>query len=232
MPISERRRLMLKRFVSTALLIIIITPGAFAQSPPERPGDRTGASIEAEAMRLKGVLASLKLPNADGEIYAGAFNRVERATQSGYASRSLFLLHPPAVTSPAIEYQKAKADVEKGGLEALEREWRRLGGELAEKERRLTAAPARRAPLAVQAMLERALTQVQPHYKSGRLYGQQTTIDAGLFYLGRAKAQPDFALFCRGLGAVASGAAPRLRSLAPALGGVERESNEGDRAAR
>jgi len=214
---------MRKIFVSTALLIIIVTPGALAQSPPERPGDRTGASIAAEAARLKGVLATLKLPDADSETYAGHFSRVERARQSGYDFLSLFLLHPSAVTLPAIEYQKAKADVEKGGLEALEREWRRLGGELAEKERRLTAAPARRAPLAVQAMLERALTQVQPHYQSGRLYGQQTTIDAGLFYLGRAKAQLDFALFCRGLDAVASGAAPSLRSLAPELEELERE---------
>ena len=85
---------MRKRFVSTALLIIIITPGALAQSPPERPGDQTGASIAAEAMRLKGVLASLKLPDAESEIYVSAFNRVERARQSGYDFLSLFLLHP------------------------------------------------------------------------------------------------------------------------------------------
>jgi len=214
---------MRKRFISTALLIIIVTPGALAQSPPERPGDRTGASIAAEAIRLKGVLASLKLPDADSETYAGHFSRVERARRSGHVFLSLFLLHPSAATLPAIEYQKAKADVSKGGLEALEREWRRLGGELAEKERRLTAAPVRRLPLVVQAMLERALTQVQPHYQSGRLYGQQTTIDAGLFYLGRAKAQLDFALFCRGLDVVASGAAPSLRSLAPELEELERE---------
>ena len=35
---------MRKSFVSTALLIII-TLGALAQSPPERAGDRTGASM-------------------------------------------------------------------------------------------------------------------------------------------------------------------------------------------
>jgi hypothetical protein len=68
---------MRKRFVSTALLFVIITPVALAQSPPVRPGDRTRASIEAEATRLKGVLASLKLLDADSEIYAGAFSRIE-----------------------------------------------------------------------------------------------------------------------------------------------------------
>jgi hypothetical protein len=214
---------MRKKFVSTALLIIIITPGASAQSPPERPGDKTGALIAAEATRLKGVLASLKLPDADSEVYAGHFSRVERARQSGHVFLSLFLLHTSAATLPAIEYQKAKTDVEKGGLEALEREWKRLRGELAEKERRLTASPARRSPLVVQAMLERALTQVQPHYQSGRLYGEQWTVEAGLFYLGRSKAQLEFALFCRGLDAVASGAAPSLRSLEPELDELERE---------
>ena len=179
--------------------------------------------MAAEATRLKGVLASLKLPDADSETYTGAFSRVERARQSGRLFLSLFLLHPSAAILPAIEYQKAKADVSKGGQEALEREWRRLGGELAEKERRLTASPTRRSPLVVQAMLERALTQVRPHYQSGRLYGQQTTIDAGLFYLGRAKAQLEFALFCRGLDAAASGPAPSLRSLALELEELERE---------
>jgi hypothetical protein len=214
---------MLKRLVSTALLIVIITPVALTQSPPERPGDRTGASIAAEATRLKGVLTSLKLPDADSETYAGHFSRVEGSRRSGHVFLSLFLLHPSAATLPAIEYQKARADVEKGGLEALEREWRRLGGELAEKERRLTASSARRSPLVVRAMLERALTQVQPHYQSGRLYGEQWTVEAGLFYLGRAKAHLEFALFCRGLDAVASGAAPSLRSLAPELEELERE---------
>src|SRR5262245_32283809 len=105
---------MRKRFISTALLIIFITPGALAQSPQERPGDKTGASITAEVMRLKGVLASLKLPDSEGETYAGAFSRVERARQSGRLFLSLFPLHPSAAILPAIEYQKAKADVSKG----------------------------------------------------------------------------------------------------------------------
>jgi len=122
---------MLKRFVSTALLIIIISPGALAQSPPDRPGDRTGASIAAEATRLKGVLASLKLPDADSETYAGAFSRVERARQSGYVFLSLFLLHPSAATLPAIEYQKAKAEVSK--------RWSRNGGGSAAPWRRKSA---------------------------------------------------------------------------------------------
>src|SRR5262249_19705382 len=44
-----------------------------------------------------------------------------------------------------------------------------------------------------------------------------------LFYLGRAKAQLEFALFCRGLDVAASGAAPSLRSLAPELEELERD---------
>lgn len=213
---------MRKRFVSTALFILI-TLGAMAQSPSARPGDQTGASITAEAVRLKGVLPSLKLSAEEQETFTGQFNRIERAAQAGHVFLSLFLLQQPATALPAFEYQKAKAEVEKGGLEALEQEWRRLGGELAEKGRRLTAAPAPQTPLAVKAIIERSLTQVQPNYQSGRLYGQQTKVEYGLFYLGRAKAQLEFALFCRSLDVKATGVAPLLRSLAPELEELERE---------
>ena len=217
---------MQKIFGSATMLIIGITlvgTGAMAQPSSAGPIDQAGAPIAAEVVRLKGILASLKLPAADNEFYSGQFSRIERAAQSGHVFLSLFLLHQPEATLPAFEYQKARADVEKVGLEALEQEWRRLGGELGDKERRLTAAPARRLPIAAQGVIERSLTQVQPHYQSGRLYGQQTTVADGLFYLGRAKAQLDFALFCHGLDLAAPGAAPRLRSLAPELEELESE---------
>jgi hypothetical protein len=75
----------------------------------------------------------------------------------------------------------------------------------------------------VNAIIERALTQIQPNYQSGRLYAQQTKVENGLFYLGRAKALLDFALFCRGLDLPTSGAPTLMRSLAPELGELERE---------
>src|SRR5262245_48609469 len=214
---------MRKRFVSIILSSVLITFDALAQSPSPRTVDKAGVSITAEAVRLKGILGALKLPAADNEFYTAQFSRIERANQAGHVFLSLFLLHQLAATLPAFEYQKANTDVEKAGLEGLEREWRRLGGELADKERRLAAAPARRLPMAAQAVIERSLTQVRPHYQSGRLYGQQWTVADGLFYMGRAKAQLEFALFCHGLDVVAPGAAPTLGSLAPELEELERE---------
>ena len=213
---------MQKRVVFTALFTILAF-GVRVQSLSAHSGDQAGASIAAEAFRLKGVLASLKLPAAEQETFTTQFNRIERAVQAGHVFLSLYLLQQPASLLPAYEYQKTKTEVEKSGLEAFEQEWRRLGSELNGKERRLTAAPAHRLPLAVKAIIERSLTQVQPHYQSGRLYGQQTTVDSGLFYLGLAKAQLEFALFCRSLDVAAAGAAAPLRSLAPELEALERE---------
>src|SRR5262245_12107270 len=214
---------MQKRVVSTALFIIIPL-GVIAQLSLVSLGDQAGAPIVTEAVRLKSVLASLKLPAAEQETFTAQFSRIERAAQAGRVFLSLYLLQQPAAVLPAYEYQKAKTEVEKGGMEAFEQEWRRLGSELAEKERRLTTAPERQVPQVVKAIIERSLTQVQPHYQSGRLYGQQTTVDSGLFYLGLAKAQLEFAIFCRNLTVAATGATAPLRSLAPELEGLEKEA--------
>jgi hypothetical protein len=221
---------MRKSVSSIALSSILIVFGMYCAMTQRstiaaggRPDDQAGAAIAAEAGRLKGLLAPLKLPAAENDPYLEQLNRIERAAQAGNIFLSLFLLQQSATALPAYEYQNAKVDVEKGGLDALDREWRQLGGVLEEKERRLSAASTRRSPLVVDAIIERSLTQVQPNYQSGRLYAQQTKVEYGLFYLGRAKALLDFALFCRGLELPTSGAPTSMRSLAPELAELERE---------
>lgn len=184
------------------------------------PGQRLDDQITAEAQRLKGVLASLKLSAADVESVSSLLSRSERAAQSGHAFLSLHILQYAATTLGGYEFMQAKAEIGKAGMAAFEQEWRRLGPELAEGQRKLSAA--RRWPLAAQAVVERSLTQSQPTYQSSLLYGRETSVENGLFYLGLAKAHLDFVAFCRGL--KFAGAAPRpLRSPAPELAELEKE---------
>jgi hypothetical protein len=72
-------------------------------------------------------------------------------------------------------------------------------------------------------MIESALTQIQPYYVSGRLYGLNTTINDGLVYLGRSSACVDFALFGQQLRFAETPPPLRLRSLAPELAKFEAE---------
>jgi hypothetical protein len=71
--------------------------------------------------------------------------------------------------------------------------------------------------------MDYSLTQVRPYHKSGRLYGLNTTISNGLYYLGQARTNLDFALFCRNLGLKAVGGAIRLRSMDAELAELEAE---------
>ena len=195
--------------------LVLLPLPCLSQPPAEQ--------IAAKAEKLKTVLAALKLPATENENYAAQLSRLERAARAGQVLSGLYLLQQLEPLLLALDYQKAKAEVEQGGLAAFEQEWLRLGPLLKEKERPLLAKVPLRLPLALQGMSERSLTQVQPYYQSGRLYGQQTTVANGLFYLGLAQAQLEFARFCQSLALTATGARPALRSLAPELAEVEQE---------
>jgi hypothetical protein len=198
-------------------------PAETAKSPSVRAGDKARAAIVAETDRLRKTLVALKLPAAETESNARLLERIDRASRANRVFLSLYLLQQAVTSLRALEYLNAKTEIGKGGLEAFEQEWKRLGGELAEKESRLSSAASRPRPAVAQAILEKSLTQVQPNYRSGRLYGEQTTVDSGLYYLGFAKAQIEFALFCGGLEIDPTGAAAPTVSLSPELDEVERE---------
>jgi len=73
-------------------------------------------------------------------------------------------------------------------------------------------------PAAVRALGEAALLQVRQYYESSLEYGRNTMPELGLFYLGSARAQRDFALWCRDQGGAQDAqAAPTYRELAPDL---------------
>jgi hypothetical protein len=210
---------MLKRPVLLMLWLSLL-PYVAAQ-PALHTNSPNSGSITAEISRSKAVLAALKLPATDEESYASLLSRSERAVQLGHVYLSLHILQFAAPTIAGLEFQKAKAEVAKGGLDAFEQEWRRFGTELTARQRSL--ASVQRFPLAVQAIIERSLTQVQPNYQASRLYGAESSVESGLYYLGFVKGHLDFAAFCRGLKFDTSATTPRLRSFAPELARLEKE---------
>jgi hypothetical protein len=76
-------------------------------------------------------------------------------------------------------------------------------------------------PAAVRALAEAALPQVRVFYQASLEYGRSTMPDSGLFYLGSARAQREFAAFCRTLSFPAPRRAPPLRPLAGELDALE-----------
>ncbi len=209
---------MAKRLILSWLLSLGICAVALAQAASP---SANAAALLAEVQRCKGVLVALKLSKDEQQNYDALLARAERAAQAEHVYLSLHILQNVAPVLGGYEFQQAKADIGKAGQAAFDEEWRRVGAVLTLRQRRLAAVPRPplRLPLFVQAVLERSLTQVQPNYQASPLYGQQTSLEYGLFYLGLAQAQMDFATFCRRL-EVAAAAAP-LRSPASALAAME-----------
>lgn len=181
--------------VCGVLWLILLTHNriAIAQSATAKE------QIALEVGRLKQLPASLKLIDAEAQPIQRQIARLDAALQSGYLYLSLYLLRQLRTDLMTLQYQRAKADVEKQGVDGFEAECKRVGEQIAEKQKRLNTKPAKRLPALAQALAEISLNQVQPLHTSGRLYGLNTTIGNGLYYLGLAQANLDFVLFCQTL---------------------------------
>jgi len=124
----------------------------------------------------------------------------------------------------ARRYLRARGGIEQKGPDAFEEEWRRLGLELDHREKVLALGQSQQSVALILGLIEASKIQVRPYYRSGRLYGLNTTIRDGLYYLGLAPANLDFALLCQQLQIVRTGPLIRLRSLGPELVELETET--------
>jgi hypothetical protein len=106
----------------------------------------------------------------------------------------------------------------------LAAEWRRMGSELAPELAPPTAeAFAAARPAVARAIGEAARLQVRAFYEASRVYGDNTEPDAGLFYLGMARAARDLSQWTRTLTEPRAGPEPRFRSLTPEIEAFEHD---------
>ena len=121
-------------------------------------------------------------------------------------------------------YAERKADIAKKGADAFEAEWRELGLSLTEKERLLSASPSRETPAVVEALAQVSQVQIKPYYQSGRLYGLNSSLSEGLYYLGRAPANLEFAIQARNLKFPESKSRLSYRSIETELSKIEADT--------
>jgi hypothetical protein len=180
-------------------------------------------AISAGVARAKALVASGGFDESGAKAYYDAIGCAERDLEAGRALLALHRLRDAYAEAAAAAYARSKAGVAKAGAAAFEREWRRLGGEVKSRERRLAAAGAP-LPAAARAMIQAARGQSAPYYQSGRLYGLNASLGSGLFYSGLATSYLDYALVCRGVPPRAGKAAFRFVSVAPRIAELEAET--------
>lgn len=202
-----------------ACLLVCLPAVLYAQ-------DANKQNAEA-AIRLEKVISSNEVSvEQPAAPCVSELGMAKSTLRSGYLYLSLYHLRPCLLEHQTQRYLKAKAGIEKAGLDAFEEEWRRLGLELDEREKLLAHSQYQRSVALIQALIESSKIQIRPYYRSGRLYGLNTTIPDGLYYMGLAPANLDFALLCQQLEIVQTKPLIRLRALDPELARLETETLE------
>jgi hypothetical protein len=195
------------------------------------------APCSAQQEQIAGRIARVRqaIPDAGlGDRAEANLARLAEAEAAAKANRlllALVRLYGPWSESQAFTYVKAHTGTATASQAAFEREWRRVGRDIAARERRLDAPPGRTTPAAVLGLAQTLRYQSHPFYDSSRLYGLNTTFGDGLVYMGLASSGIDYALFCRELTFPAGKTPPRVPSLAAEITRLEALVIQGYQAA-
>ncbi len=202
------------------LCVLLGAVGALAAS------SRAADPLATEVARWSGYL---KTNSSTDELWlqikqgsAPGMERVEAAMKDG---RRLLALQRLANVGPNLasaEYVATLSSEQRKSDAAFEAAWKQAGRDLAADLRAPSPAAFEGVtPAAVRGVAEASLAQVRVFYDASLVYERSTDPDSGYFYLGLARAQHDFAEFCRGLSKPSGSRPPPLRSLAPELDALE-----------
>jgi hypothetical protein len=217
------QRVSLSHLAPLVVLVALPLLGAAAPAPPAPPAaavvpaDLLEAEIAHWSAFLKSNTSTDEMWTQVKEGSGPILDKAEAALRDGRRLLALQRLGVVRINLAASEYLARSAAA--SGFEA---EWVRLGGVLKnDLEAPSPAALDGVQPAAVRAVGEAVLLQVRGYYEASLEYGRNTMEEAGLFYLGAAQAQRDFAAFCRKLSVPGKRRAPKLRSVRPEIDALE-----------
>ncbi len=145
------------------------------------------AQLRAEAARLRGMLSAFGPDDPERAYVQEPLDKAEAALAAGRLLFAASRLREAGQNAEGRVFASARVSVQEAGLPAFEEEWRRLGNELQAMRAALPADLGARSPIAVRALVEASLATVEPLHTSGRLYGENTTVEYGLYYLGMGR---------------------------------------------
>jgi hypothetical protein len=132
------------------------------------------------------------------ETYSPLLVRGENELTKG---RRFFAFHLLALMRPNLAAAKFVADhqAETKQFPLFEKEWTKLGKDLAPVLERNERPDLNGYPAAVRAVAEASYSEIKTYYDASIEYGKATEATYGMFYLGSAVAQYDFTQVCKTL---------------------------------
>ena len=191
-------------------------------------GQDTASQIKAEAERLQQSLKDKPIsypdsPNAP-KMIGEALKEVIQAQSAGRLYPSLEKLGQVTDYLYGIRAVAEKAEAVKSGLPAYEAEWEKVSLSITALDRDAQERNWNDSPLAIRALSETALSMTIPLLDGARGFAVSTDPKGGLFNMGEAEGQAQFAAFCATLHLPRQGAAYPLRSLLPEIETVQEKA--------
>ncbi|MFN7997244.1 MAG: hypothetical protein U0Q18_26750 [Bryobacteraceae bacterium] len=193
------------------------------------PGQDTVAQVKTEIERLQQSIKEHPLRSVELSEAVSAVNQdLKSAAAAADAGRIYVALEGLGRAMDLLEGLRKVTEKEqamKGGLPAFESELDKTKTRLADLRRPSGSSAVLRIPAAIQALAETAQGQSVPLLEGGRGFAVATGPRDGLFYLGQAEGEAEFARFCTGLRSSESKRRAELRSVLPELNGLQVKTN-------
>ena len=211
----------MRTLVLSAVLIASVTV-----APARIEAQARGSADAAISAKVAEVNRRLQaVPDAQGlrAACAGSLAAADRAAAAHRTYVGLAALRRCLTYAGSLEVLAAQQAVIGTDLAAFRKEWERAGVDLRARRAALGEAPGARMPLAVRAMIESELLTFETYYQSALLYGENTTVESGLLYLGFPYGVLDFVTFAVSLPMAAPAPAPALPDLGGAMFALDGE---------
>jgi hypothetical protein len=206
-----------------ASLMVLGMTVARAREPQGKP-DPLAAEITRWSAYLRENASKEEMWTQTKEASEPVLRRAEEALRDGRRLLALSRLAAVRVNLAAFEFLSRRPADQRKDPAAFEAEWTRLGKVLREDlDAPSSAAFEGVRPAAVRGLGEATLPQVRFYYEASLEYGRNTMPDSGLFYLDAARAQREFATFCRSLSEPSARRMPRLRGLRAEIDALEHD---------
>jgi hypothetical protein len=192
-------------------------------------GQDAASQIQAEVERLQLLLAKKPVsfpgdPNAN----QGAGDALKSALRDQSAGRLYRSLEEFGQVTDFVHGAWTIMDKEeavKSGMPVFEAAWEKSSASVSALDRQAQAANWRDSPAALQALSETARAMTMPLLEGGRAFAVSTEPKDGLFHIGEAQGEAEFAVFVASLRLPRKGAAYPLRSLLPELASFQQRVN-------
>ena len=216
-----------------ARLHVVLILGILAALPSPLTGQSSPSpQIKAEIARLQQSLKDNPIadPNLK-DLAAMAADALKSAADAVDAAHLYLGLEKLGQAEDLLQGARAaadKAEVEKGGLPAFESQWGKVSLRLTALDKDAHARDWKHSTLAIRALAEAAQGRAVPLLEGGRGFATATGPKDGLFYVGQAQGEADFATFCASLNSDANDAKALgfpLRSLLPELRSLQEKTN-------